>query len=94
MAETSDTLLYITPVTLSKYPPVLCDVSQGVMVSDEDLRKTFLQPEEPQQQGEDPVDDFRHPDLLGTDIHSCSQTRELDLKGDQWKTCTNLILHK
>lgn len=35
------------------------------MVSDEDLRRTFLQPEEPQQQEEDPVDEFRHPDLLG-----------------------------
>ncbi|XP_042367585.1 condensin-2 complex subunit H2 [Plectropomus leopardus] len=40
---------------------------EGVMVSDDDLRRTFLQPEEagPQQQGEEPVDGFRHPDLLG-----------------------------
>ncbi|KAF3705378.1 Condensin-2 complex subunit H2 Non-SMC condensin II complex subunit H2 [Channa argus] len=37
----------------------------GVVVSDEDLRKTFLQPEE------DPVDKFRHPDLLvGDDDNS------------------------
>ncbi|KAK2882790.1 condensin-2 complex subunit H2 [Channa argus] len=37
----------------------------GVVVSDEDLRKTFLQPEE------DPVDEFRHPDLLvGDDDNS------------------------
>ncbi|XP_026217307.1 condensin-2 complex subunit H2 [Anabas testudineus] len=38
----------------------------GVVVSDEDLRRTFLQPEEPQQE-EDPVDEFRHPDFLGGD---------------------------
>ncbi|XP_028427033.1 condensin-2 complex subunit H2 isoform X2 [Perca flavescens] len=41
----------------------------GVLVSDEELRKTFLQLEEagPQQQGEEPEDGFRHPDLLGGD---------------------------
>ncbi|XP_041819786.1 condensin-2 complex subunit H2 [Chelmon rostratus] len=41
----------------------------GVVVSDEELRRTFLQPEEAglQQQGEEPVDGFRHADLLGGD---------------------------
>ncbi|XP_041636851.1 condensin-2 complex subunit H2 [Cheilinus undulatus] len=41
----------------------------GVFVSDEELRRTFLQPAEPQpqQEGEEPVDGFRHPDLLGGD---------------------------
>ncbi|XP_034529193.1 condensin-2 complex subunit H2 [Notolabrus celidotus] len=40
----------------------------GVVVSDEELRRTFLQPEAgPHQQGEEPVDGFRHPDLLGGD---------------------------
>ncbi|XP_044199062.1 condensin-2 complex subunit H2 isoform X2 [Thunnus albacares] len=43
----------------------------GVVVSDEELRRTFLQPEEAgpqqQQQGEEPVDGFRHPDLLDED---------------------------
>ncbi|KAF1372060.1 hypothetical protein PFLUV_G00260410 [Perca fluviatilis] len=48
----------------------------GVLVSDEELRRTFLQPEEagpqqqgegPQQQGEEPDERFRHPDLLGGD---------------------------
>lgn len=41
----------------------------GVFISDEELRRTFLQPEEPQpqQEGEEPVDGFRHPDLLGGD---------------------------
>ncbi|XP_020512112.2 condensin-2 complex subunit H2 [Labrus bergylta] len=41
----------------------------GVVVSDEELRRTFLQPEEagPQQEGEEPVDGFRHADLLGGD---------------------------
>ncbi|XP_047431721.1 condensin-2 complex subunit H2 isoform X2 [Mugil cephalus] len=42
----------------------------GVMVSDEELRRTFLQPEEagPQQQGEEPVEG--HADLLGGDEDS------------------------
>uniref|UniRef100_A0A3Q3EN76 Condensin-2 complex subunit H2 n=1 Tax=Labrus bergylta TaxID=56723 RepID=A0A3Q3EN76_9LABR len=42
---------------------------RGVVVSDEELRRTFLQPEEagPQQEGEEPVDGFRHADLLGGD---------------------------
>ncbi|XP_075967362.1 condensin-2 complex subunit H2 [Anarhichas minor] len=41
----------------------------GVAVSDEELRRTFLQPEEagPQQQGEEPMDGFRPPDMLGGD---------------------------
>ncbi|XP_060885228.1 condensin-2 complex subunit H2 [Labrus mixtus] len=41
----------------------------GVVVSDEELRRTFLQLEEagPQQEGEEPVDGFRHADLLGGD---------------------------
>eukprot|EP00064_Thunnus_orientalis_P024743 superscaffoldBa00011100_g25051 len=46
---------------------------QGVVVSDEELRRTFLQPEEAgpqQQQGEEPVDGFRHPDLLGKNNHT------------------------
>lgn len=37
-------------------------VSKGVLVSDEDLRRTFLQPE---QQEDNNVDGFRHPDLPG-----------------------------
>nr|XP_033470371.1 condensin-2 complex subunit H2 [Epinephelus lanceolatus] len=42
---------------------------KGVVVSDEELMRTYLQPEEagPEQQGEEPVDGFRHPDLLGGD---------------------------
>lgn len=54
-------------VTQGVVDDALCDVTQGVVVSDEDLRRTFLQPEEagPQQQGEEPVDGLRHPDLLG-----------------------------
>nr|XP_046234511.1 condensin-2 complex subunit H2 isoform X2 [Scatophagus argus]XP_046234512.1 condensin-2 complex subunit H2 isoform X2 [Scatophagus argus]XP_046234513.1 condensin-2 complex subunit H2 isoform X2 [Scatophagus argus] len=40
---------------------------EGVIVSDEELRRAFLQPEGawPQQQGEEPVDGFRQADLLG-----------------------------
>ena len=55
-------------VTQGVVNDVSCDVTQGVVVSDEELRRTFLQPEEagPHQQGEEPVDGFRHPDLLGT----------------------------
>ncbi|XP_029282061.1 condensin-2 complex subunit H2 [Cottoperca gobio] len=43
--------------------------SAGVVVSDEELMRTFLQPEEagPQQQGEEPVDGVIPPDLLGGD---------------------------
>lgn len=37
-----------------------CDVTQGVVVSDDDLMRTFLElereEEEPEQQGEEPVD--------------------------------------
>lgn len=47
---------------------VMCHVmSQGVVVSDEELKRTLLQPEEagPQQQGEEPVDGFRQPNLFG-----------------------------
>lgn len=47
---------------------VMCHaLSQGVVVSDEELRRTFLQPEEagPQQQGEELVDGFRQPNLFG-----------------------------
>uniref|UniRef100_A0A8D3BPE7 Condensin-2 complex subunit H2 n=1 Tax=Scophthalmus maximus TaxID=52904 RepID=A0A8D3BPE7_SCOMX len=42
----------------------------GVLVSDEELRRTFLQPEAVGlQQGEEPVEGFRHPDLFGkTDV--------------------------
>ena len=45
----------------------LCDVTQGVVMSEEELRRTFLQPEEagPQHQGEEPVEGLRHADLLG-----------------------------
>ncbi|XP_034434768.1 condensin-2 complex subunit H2 isoform X2 [Hippoglossus hippoglossus] len=41
----------------------------GVVVSDEELRRTFLQLEEagPDRQEEEPVHGFRHPDLLGGD---------------------------
>lgn len=53
-------------VTQSAVNDALCDVTQGVVVSDEELRRTFLQREEAEpQQGEEPVDGFRHPDLLG-----------------------------
>ncbi|XP_018530421.1 condensin-2 complex subunit H2 [Lates calcarifer] len=50
----------------------------GVVVSDEDLRRTFLQPEEagPQQQGEEPVDGLRHPDLLGGDDDNSDNEHE------------------
>uniref|UniRef100_UPI0037E77783 condensin-2 complex subunit H2 n=1 Tax=Semicossyphus pulcher TaxID=241346 RepID=UPI0037E77783 len=50
----------------------------GVVVSDEELRRTFLQPEEegPQQQGEEPVDGFRHPDLLGGDDDTSDNEHE------------------
>lgn len=34
------------------------------MISEEELKKTFLEKEVPEQQGEEPVDEFRH-DLLG-----------------------------
>ncbi|XP_030296444.1 condensin-2 complex subunit H2 [Sparus aurata] len=51
----------------------------GVIVSDEELRRTFLQPEEagPQQQGEEPVDGFRHPDLLGGDDDNSDNEHEV-----------------
>ncbi|XP_071358745.1 condensin-2 complex subunit H2 [Trachinotus anak] len=41
----------------------------GVVVSDEELRRTFMELEEagPHEQGEEPVDGFRHPDVLGAD---------------------------
>ncbi|KAM7378627.1 hypothetical protein PAMA_013505 [Pampus argenteus] len=50
----------------------------GLVVSDEDLRKTFLQPEEagPQQEGEGPVEEFRHPDLLGVDDDNSDNEHE------------------
>ncbi|XP_070785010.1 condensin-2 complex subunit H2 [Enoplosus armatus] len=50
----------------------------GVVVSDEELRRTFLQPEEagPHQQGEEPVDGFRHPDLLGGDDDTSDNEHE------------------
>jgi len=37
------------------------------VVSDEELRRTFMELEEvgPHEQGEEPVDGFRHPDVLG-----------------------------
>ncbi|XP_040886318.1 condensin-2 complex subunit H2 [Toxotes jaculatrix] len=51
----------------------------GLVVSDEDLRRTFLQPEEagPEQQGEEPVDGFRHPDLLGGDDDTSDNEHEV-----------------
>ncbi len=53
-------------MSLSLWSMMRCDVTQGVVVSDEELRRTFLQREEAEpQQGEEPVDGFRHPDLLG-----------------------------
>ncbi|XP_053200023.1 condensin-2 complex subunit H2 [Scomber japonicus] len=49
----------------------------GVMVSDEELRRTFLQPEEPEQQpGGEPVDGFRHPELLGADDENSDDEHE------------------
>ncbi|XP_051275897.1 condensin-2 complex subunit H2 isoform X2 [Dicentrarchus labrax] len=50
----------------------------GVVVSEEELRRTFLQVEEagPQQQGEEPVDGFRHPDLLGGDDDNSDNEHE------------------
>ncbi|XP_078129647.1 condensin-2 complex subunit H2 isoform X1 [Sander vitreus] len=50
----------------------------GVLVSDEELRRTFLQLEEagPQQQGEEPEDGFRHPDLLGGDDDASDNEHE------------------
>ncbi|XP_054480888.1 condensin-2 complex subunit H2 [Anoplopoma fimbria] len=49
-----------------------CCRRAGVAVSDEELRRTFLQLEEAgqQHQGEEPVDGFRPPDLLGGDDDS------------------------
>lgn len=45
---------------------------EGMLVSDDELRRTFLQPEEagPQEQGAEPVEGFRHPELLGGDDDS------------------------
>ncbi|XP_029351113.1 condensin-2 complex subunit H2 [Echeneis naucrates] len=40
---------------------------EGRVVSDEELRRTFLEWEGAGQQEEEPVDGFRHPDLLGGD---------------------------
>ncbi|XP_068442394.1 condensin-2 complex subunit H2 [Clinocottus analis] len=50
----------------------------GVAVSDEELRRTFLQPEEagPHQPGEEPVDGCRPPDLLGGDDDSDNEQEE------------------
>ncbi|TMS01215.1 Condensin-2 complex subunit H2 [Larimichthys crocea] len=50
----------------------------GVVVSDEELWQTFLQPEEagPQQQEEEPVDGFRHPDQLGGDDENSDNEHE------------------
>ncbi|XP_044042710.1 condensin-2 complex subunit H2 isoform X2 [Siniperca chuatsi] len=50
----------------------------GVVVSDEELRRTFLQPEEagPHEQGEEPMDRFRHPDLLGGDDDTSDNEHE------------------
>ncbi|KAM6913435.1 condensin-2 complex subunit H2-like [Lycodopsis pacificus] len=50
----------------------------GVAVSDEELRRTFLQPEEagPQQQGEEPMDGFRPPDMLGGDDDNSDNDQE------------------
>ncbi|XP_031734708.1 condensin-2 complex subunit H2 isoform X1 [Anarrhichthys ocellatus] len=47
----------------------------GVAISDEELRRTFLQLEEvgPQQQGEEPMDGFRPPDMLGGDDDNSDQ---------------------
>ncbi|KAG8005413.1 Condensin-2 complex subunit H2 [Nibea albiflora] len=55
-----------------------CVMSQGVVVSDEELWQTLLQPEEvePQQQEEEPVDGFRHPDLLGGDDENSDNEHE------------------
>ncbi|XP_068590056.1 condensin-2 complex subunit H2 [Cebidichthys violaceus] len=51
----------------------------GVAVSDEELRRTFLQPEEagPQQQGEEPVDGFRSPNMLGGDDDNSDNDQEV-----------------
>ncbi|KAK2859253.1 hypothetical protein Q5P01_003873 [Channa striata] len=46
----------------------------GVVVSNEDLRRTFLQPEEAH--GEDPAEDFRHPDLLAGDDDNSDNEHE------------------
>ncbi|XP_070709821.1 condensin-2 complex subunit H2 isoform X2 [Pempheris klunzingeri] len=50
----------------------------GVVVSEEELRRTLLQPEEagPQQQGEEPVDGFRGADLLGGDDDNSDNEHE------------------
>ncbi|XP_008313497.1 condensin-2 complex subunit H2 [Cynoglossus semilaevis] len=39
----------------------------GVVISEEELKKTFLEKEVPEQQGEEPVDEFRHDLLEGED---------------------------
>ncbi|XP_062238287.1 condensin-2 complex subunit H2 [Platichthys flesus] len=50
----------------------------GVVVSDVELRRTFLQPEEagPDRQEEEPVHGFRHPDLLGGDDDNSDNEHE------------------
>ncbi|XP_060930830.1 condensin-2 complex subunit H2 [Limanda limanda] len=50
----------------------------GVVVSDEDVRKTFLQLEEagPDRQEEEPVHGFRHPDLLSGDDDNSDNDHE------------------
>lgn len=50
----------------------------GVVISDEELKRTFLQREEaePQQQEEEPVDGFRHADLLGGDDDNSDNEHE------------------
>ncbi|KAM6896300.1 condensin-2 complex subunit H2 [Lycodopsis pacificus] len=50
----------------------------GVAVSDEELRRTFLQPEEagPQQHGAEPMDGFRPPDMLGGDDDNSDNDQE------------------
>lgn len=51
----------------------------GVVVSDEELRRTILQLEEagPQLEGEEPVDAFRQPDVLGGDGYDSDNEHEV-----------------
>ncbi|KAF7649021.1 hypothetical protein LDENG_00148300 [Lucifuga dentata] len=48
----------------------------GMVVSDKELRQTFLQPEGAGLQGEEPVEGLQHPDLLGGDEENSDNEHE------------------
>uniref|UniRef100_A0A3Q0QZJ3 Condensin-2 complex subunit H2 n=1 Tax=Amphilophus citrinellus TaxID=61819 RepID=A0A3Q0QZJ3_AMPCI len=82
----------------------VCDVTQGVMISDEELRRTFLQPEEagPHQVGAEPVEELRQ-DLLGkfgfrlvVNSRGYNQETALSRRVKDWeeKICPELALQE